>query len=190
MNPSDIYLEIKKVLGDVFHVDERTTLEQQILRCSLLKCIEFNQTISKNNDFKDQFFSMPFLRCICEEIIYLTYLFKVIEEQDRPSFILVYQISDWIRAIESQEIFFDNQRDFQPVHTKSILNTYILKDISVDNLLLELKQKYGWKRRFPTVKQIATNSDLIRLYDYLYTATSRLVHFNPQTLLQMVWGEF
>jgi Family of unknown function (DUF5677) len=190
MNPSDIFFEIEKRVNEVFQVDESTSLEQQILLCSLLKCIEYNQTISKIDNFTGHFFYMPFLRGICEEIIHLTYLFNVIEEQDRSNFVVVYQISDLIKSIESQETFFDSQREFQPVLTKSILKSHILKDLSIDELLLSLKQKYGWERRFPSVKQVATNSDLLSLYEYLYSATSRLVHFNPQTLLQMVWGEF
>lgn len=56
INPLDIYLEVRKELNEVFQVDERTALEQQILLCSLLRCIEFNQMVSKKDDFTGCFF--------------------------------------------------------------------------------------------------------------------------------------
>jgi hypothetical protein len=40
----------------------------------------------------------------------------------------------------------------------------------------------------PSVREMAKHSDLLELYEYVYHATSSLVHFNPRILLRMGWG--
>ncbi len=46
----------------------------------------------------------------------------------------------------------------------------------------------GSKASLPTVREMAVQSGLAELYDYVYHATSSLVHFNPRILLRMGWG--
>lgn len=69
-----------------------------------------------------------------------------------------------------------------------MIDDIVFSKIDIQSIHSNLKSKYNWQRKCPTVKQIATDGYLLNLYNYVYAATSRLVHFNPQILLQMVWG--
>jgi hypothetical protein len=40
----------------------------------------------------------------------------------------------------------------------------------------------------PSVRALATSTDLRDLYDFIYHATSTTVHFNPGQLMRGVWG--
>uniref|UniRef100_UPI0032DEE32E DUF5677 domain-containing protein n=1 Tax=Mucilaginibacter sp. Bleaf8 TaxID=2834430 RepID=UPI0032DEE32E len=42
-------------------------------------------------------------------------------------------------------------------------------------------------RLFPSVEHMAIDAQLKHLYDFLYHATSRMVHFSPNILLRMGW---
>ena len=59
-----------------------------------------------------------------------------------------------------------------------------LQQVDIDHL----KPKYGWKRKKPSVYEMAEKSGLKELYDFLYRATSRVVHFNPYMLNRLAWG--
>lgn len=59
---------------------------------------------------------------------------------------------------------------------------------SLHSKLNPLKQKYGWRKDKPSVSQMAKACGLDEVYDYLYAATSRTVHFSPSVLFRMGWG--
>ena len=185
----DIYKEIADKTQNKAIINGELNLPETILRSSFIKCLEFNLITSKYED-ENLYFYLPILRSICEDIIFINYMFTVIEEEDRLNFIIAYQASDWQKSITAQETYFTANRSFQPILTTKMINDLILSKINIEAIQQTLKNKYSWKRKVPTVKQIANDGNMINLYDYLYAATSRLVHFNPQTLLQMIWGEF
>lgn len=164
-------------------------LADHVLCTAFIRNLQFNLTISRNQE-DNLYFYLPILRGLCEDIIFINYLFSIIEESDRHNFVLVYQYSDLIKSVKAQELFFSENKNVQPIITKKIVDEVAFKNVDVPTIHQALKSKYNWQRKFPTVKQIAQDGGLSYLYDFLYAATSRLVHFNPQTLLQMVWGKF
>lgn len=188
MSLHNVYRTIKSKTEEKSKISGKIDLAETILNASFIKNIEFNLAAAKN-DNSNLFFHLPILRSICEDIIFINYLYNVIEEEDRRNFILVYQASDWKKSIKAQEDFFMANRNFQPILTEDMINKLVFDRFDIDAIHKNLKSKYRWERKYPTVKQIATDGSLTKLYDYLYAATSRLVHFNPQTLLQMAWGE-
>ena len=48
----------------------------------------------------------------------------------------------------------------------------------------------NFKSTFPSVHYMAKETELLELYNYLYHATSTFVHFHPQNLFRMGWGDF
>ena len=189
MNINNYYQDILTKSEGKSLVTGDLDLANTVLNASYIKNLEFNLSISRNEN-ENLIFHLPILRSLCEDVIFINYLFNVIDEEDRHNFILVYQASDWEKSIKAQDEYFTANRDFQPILTKKMIDDIVFSKIDIQTILLNLKDKYNWQRKYPTVKQIATDGSLLNLYNYLYAATSRLVHFNPQTLLQMVWGEF
>ena len=182
------YSLIKEKTTDKSIVTNELEIAENILNASFIKNLEFNLSITASGE-NNLFFFLPILRGLCEDIIFINYTFNVIEKSDRQVFILLCQALDWEKSIAAQDTYFSSVRDFQPVLTVKMINDIILDKIDVDLIQNTLREKYGWRRKFPTVKQIAEDGAMSDLYDFLYAATSRLVHFNPQNLLQMTWGE-
>jgi hypothetical protein len=56
-------------------------------------------------------------------------------------------------------------------------------------ILKSLMAKHGLNkdRLFPSVEHMAIDAKLKHLYDFLYHATSRMVHFSPNVLARMGW---
>jgi len=189
--PFEIYLEVEKKCVDLYSADGQLSLPIQALRASFIKCLHFNISICERESKDNLMFFMPMLRGICEDIIYHNYIFNILQDDDKLNFIAAYQIIDLEKSVSSQEEFFTVIRPIQPIITKSILRELIISENSVANSIMEdLKAKYGWKKKPPSVYQLAEIGNISEIYKYLYAATSRLVHFNPQSLFQMIWGEF
>jgi hypothetical protein len=45
------------------------------------------------------------------------------------------------------------------------------------------------EKKFPSISHMATDAKLFELYDYLYAATSEMVHFSPHTLMRSGWSK-
>jgi hypothetical protein len=98
-------------------------------------------------------------------------------------------------SVTKQGQFFGRYRPAQPILTA--------RDRAVDSgekRLEELRSenvalwaKHRWKLNkysyMPSVRLMAETANLLDLYDYIYAATSRWVHFSPRTLLRMGWGD-
>ena len=187
----EIYSKVEKKCVALYSVDGQLSGAIQVLRASFIKCLHFNIMISKRELEDNLMFFMPMLRGICEDIIYHNYVFNVLHDDDKLNFISAYQIIDLEKSVASQEDFFTVIRPSQPIITKSILHEMVIPpNLIANNIMKDLKTKYGWKKNPPSVYQLAEIGNISDIYKYLYAATSRLVHFNPQSLFQMIWGEF
>ncbi len=187
----EIYSEVEKKCLALYSFNKQLSIPIQALRASFIKCLHFNIMICERESKDNLMFFMPMLRGICEDIIYHNYIFNVLQDEDKLNFIAMYQILDLEKSVSSQEDFFTTIRPSQPIVTKSILHEFVIsKNFVANNIMEELKTKYDWKKNPPSVFQLAEIGKISNIYKYLYAATSRLVHFNPQSLFQMIWGEF
>lgn len=88
-------------------------------------------------------------------------------------------------GLAAQKYFFEELRPWQPVvkPPKSPISDPMIE-------LRKLSKKLGWsgKQSWPSIWFMAKNAGLESLYTYLYSATSKWVHFSPQILLRMGWG--
>jgi len=154
------------------------------LRAALAKSFEFATLTYSTPPPMHGFFITATLRGICEDLIVLTFLGSLSEEDRNRAMILLIQ-SNVAEGVEAQNVFFDSARPWQPV-----LRPAKQKVDDTELEMRELSTKLGWTGRqaWPTVWFMAKASSLAPLYSYLYSATSKWVHFSPHILLRMGWG--
>ncbi|NKI33615.1 hypothetical protein HFP89_00360 [Wenzhouxiangella sp. XN79A] len=155
-----------------------------MLRAALVKSFEFALVASAEEPLPHTFFLTSTLRGICEDLIALTFISRL-EPDDRDEALAHLMAANIREGIESQSEFFEEVRPWQPV-----LKPNDKPNVSTDKELRALAKKLGWSGRkpWPSVWYMAKSEGLETLYRYLYSATSKWVHFSPQVLLRMGWG--
>lgn len=157
------------------------------LTAAFAKSFEFTRYVHKNTDESDSFFLSGTLRGICEDLIFL----KVIRElkpKDRKELLVSRTLFELHRSISKQENFLKENNPDQEIITSDHFSVDIrtLKD-----KIEEIKENNKIKGDGHYLKtwDMAQKAGLYDLYDYLYHATSKLVHFDTKVLMRMGWGE-
>lgn len=143
--------------------------------------------IEKDSFDNKYFWIAPTLRSICEDLIVLGFLDK--NFKGKSDEIIKLQLSLGMhKSLQAQEALFSEYRPHQP----RIRPKGTVKSISeAENKLKTIFSSYvkGKHQTQPSVRQMAKDQGMLLLYDFLYHATSRLVHYSPNTLLRMAWFE-
>jgi len=155
------------------------------LKAAFVKCFEFNLYLNQITKLDNSFYNIPFLRGICEDLISLKFLLNF-KTEDRDELLTKYNHYLLQTSIQTQRKFFLKEKIIQP-----ILNPQSIDEM-VSNSERDLKQfwiRHGYNKDklFPSVEHMAIDGKLKVLYDFLYHATSRAVHFSPNVLLRMGW---
>lgn len=160
----------------------------QVTKAALIRSFEFVSHIP-NVDNEIAFFMMPFLRGVCEDYIVLKFLHAKLNI-DVDEAIKIKLEKDLYESSISQWGFFEANRPDQKLYYHADFKS---KEENARNQLISLlnSKNINLERRkyFPSVRKMAKESNLLELYDYVYHATSSLVHFNPRILLRMGWGD-
>jgi hypothetical protein len=154
---------------------------------AFVKNYEFNQYASGLDSTAHSFYLTPTLRGMVEDIIFLKSIAHL-DQPDRSKLIGHIQMSGIMEGFINQEEFFDESRPGQPVPTESNGKTIKMK---ADTDALQIYAKYGLvskKGKKLRIIDLARRCHLLPLYHFLYSATSKWVHFNPQILFRMAWG--
>lgn len=153
------------------------------LRASVAKSYEFTSLVFQEQPPVQGFFITATLRGICEDLIAFTFLEGLEPEQRNKALSLLMRLN-LAESVRAQSEFFADMRPWQPVVQPSKNNSDFEKELRA------LSAKLGWKGRqaWPSVWHMAKAASLEPLYTYLYSATSKWVHFSPQVLLRMGWG--
>lgn len=155
------------------------------LRAAFIKCFEFNLYITKLRNRENSFYYTSFLRGVCEDLISLKFLLNFPIEK-RDYFLSNYSIYLLHTSMETQVEFFKSEKIIQPLVKPADLQTTITT--SQTNIkTFWASNGYNKDKIFPSVEHMAVDSKLKILYDYLYHATSRAVHFSPNVLLRTGW---
>jgi len=162
-----------------------------LVQSSLIKSYEFIKLVYSNEKFDSYFFVTSFLRGIVEDIIVLESVHYLPIEK-REKLLQGIQLLEIKERILKQWDFFQEYRPFQPV---------IDKGYSFDEARIEVQniwRENGWtnfevtsKKMMPPTIQLAQKlapGILDILYEFIYRLTSSTVHFSPQTLFRMGWG--
>ena len=154
------------------------------LRASIAKSFEFTSLAHQDPPPVHGFFITATLRGICEDLIVFTFLDRL-SVDDRNQALSLLMSLNIAEGIKAQSEFFGATRPWQPV-----VQPPKQKKIDEEQKLRALSAKLGWTGRqpWPTVWHMAKEASLHALYSYLYSATSKWVHFSPHILLRMGWG--
>ncbi len=158
-----------------------------ILRAAFAKNYEFNCICNSLTDQKDAYFLMASLRGICEDLIAIKYLKDKIHI-DRDELLSLMVQKGTLEGIVIQREFFRENKPEQIIVDVTEAETEI-EAISEKIKNIFIKNGLKGDKDFPTISHMATDSKLIKLYNYLYYATSKLVHFEPGLLLRLGWAE-
>lgn len=163
-----------------------------LVAAALAKCVDFNVAVNRARKHTDEeFMFVSALRGICEDLISLAYLSRMSVENRRELTKLL--ISQTLaEGLEVQQAFFSANNPFQPVLRPS--NAAGTQGSSPNVAAREAVRAFwaaqGVNRRGgPTTKDMASEVGLTFTYNYVYFASSNFVHFNPQALLRMGWGD-
>lgn len=183
-----IFKNIKKELEPIFW---NRYSKDNILGCHITsaysKCYEYNLLINEKESFLDSFFYSPALRGICEDIIVLKFLKKQTKLNAN-------KVIENFMMIQLCDIS-DKQKDFfKKNNPQQIVFEYPNSDkIRIENQDSIKKEwaKIGLNKdkTFPSTSQMAIDSGFKELYDYLYNATSNMVHFSPHVLMRSGWSK-
>ncbi len=157
------------------------------LRAAFAKNFEYNLLCNSLTSPKDAFFFTASLRGICEDLIALKYLKEKIHV-DREKLLMHLVEKETFEGIKIQESFFKENKPEQIILKVNDSETRIIELSSEIKKILIANGLKGDKE-FPSVAQMATDAKLIKLYEFLYYATSKLVHFTPGLLMRLGWAE-
>ncbi len=161
---------------------------KKAIKASLVKAYEFLNAITTVQD-ESVFFMMPFLRGVCEDYIALRFITSNFGT-DADQVIELKLFEDLYTSAIHQWDFYTIYRPDQPLYYQT---DFPDKKKDIRNDLRQLCQAHGISlsrnASLPPIEQMAQRSGLLDLYNYVYRATSRLVHFNPGILFRMGWGD-
>lgn len=173
--------------GGVLSAEVDSDRFEVLLRAATAKALEFNVRVQETG-YTDGVFYEPFLRGLLEEVIYLHFL-QPLGTDDRLELLDSLQMHDFFRTVGKQKTFFQTRRPQQPVYRVEFDGWDGDAELTRAKLRLEaIWSKLGWPKRPPSVRDLAVKAKLSDVYDYLYAATSRVVHFTPQSLLRLGWA--
>ncbi len=181
------YSTLKKILKKSFYADFAL---DNVYQCHIVaaysKCFQFNLTVNSYNA-KNSFFFTPNLRGICEDFIMLKFL-KKHSVIDKNKLLYSYSMFQLTEIVAVQKKFFEKNHKQQIVYHMNDLEK--VQDENLKKIRDEWN-KIGLNKEkvLPTVSHMATDAALVELYEYLYSATSDMVHFSPHNLLRSGWSK-
>src|ERR1043165_8780186 len=192
-------LPITKLRTDIRTIDKfvrrhstcvlgRGRMYSTCLRAALAKNFEFAKHAIESPD-RDACFSVPMLRGICEDIIVLGALAKH-NNSTRDTILSTSMSLSVLERVDTQSVFFQRTRPGQQV-----LAPTPGSDLHKATLLLTIQREWnnagrtvGGKKSSPTIRDLAEDAGLSAFYEFVYSLTSDMVHFNPGVLLRSGWG--
>ena len=136
---------------------------------------------------RDSFVLQPFLRGICEDLITLKYIKKHLKVESERNKIV--QLFSWYLQYSSAKA---QQEFFAKVKSPQLSLSLVDPDALISQFETELKgfwhaKGFNPNKIFPSVENMAIDAGLKDLYEFLYHATSKTVHFSPNILMRLGW---
>jgi hypothetical protein len=167
----------------------REGMFKAVLKASFARIHEYAEFV--HADTSDvgpgSFFGSAPLRQCCEDLITLKYL-AMLKRKDRDKVIQALMVISTGKASEKQGEFFKRNHPYQPVLTATFEPADIDKAKNVLNEVDIRTELWRTSNKLPPIEQMAIKVGLSELYEYLYAATSEIVHFNVRIALRSGWG--
>ncbi|MGH9687235.1 MAG: DUF5677 domain-containing protein [Candidatus Acidiferrales bacterium] len=186
-----------RVIGEMRHeVDAKAVcsdkegLFRAVLKASFVRTFDYVEHLHvnvKDEDTAEGFFSCASLRQCCEDLIALKFIGQL-SRADRDTVIQSLMVIATSSGIEKQLLFFRKSHPFQPVLSGEFPPGRLDQ---AKGALTNVGQRTGFwntQRKLPPIEQMARKVKLTALYDFLYAATSEIVHFNVRIALRSGWG--
>ncbi|MEV4214041.1 DUF5677 domain-containing protein [Micromonospora sp. NPDC049662] len=131
--------------------------------------------------------AVGFIRPACEEYLWLKYLTSL-ECKDSNDVLLVLASSDALRSLSAARGYIGDPMLNKLGFPTSFLSTTQAGLDSARERLAALRQRLAWDGKSgPTARWLAARVGEVRLYDYLYAASSRAVHFSAGEVFRRTW---
>lgn len=133
----------------------------------------------------------PLLRPTCEELIWISYLGSI-PDGDAEELVLSEAYFDALELLEVQHAN-SGQAVMTELGLLSEYEKFVARKKASRARIRALGKKLGWHpqtiraARRPSVSWLARKTGREDVYDYIYSATSRFVHFNVHGLLRLAW---
>jgi hypothetical protein len=161
-----------------------------LLRCALRRQYESMETVVDLVERRRGHCCVPLLRSACEELLWIKFL-KTIGKKDRE---LIIQAKVNIEAgdsIHAQHAYLGDAGMKEIGFSPEFIAEARKNRETMRQKMKSVGKRLGWKsgrRLFPTAAYIADTVGEKELYDLIYHATSRTVHFSVSELLRRAWG--
>jgi hypothetical protein len=135
--------------------------------------------------------AVGFVRPACEEYIWLGYL-NSIDRKKAGRLLLALNLSESARSLEAQRKFMGADEMVAYGFPAAFLSEIESWPTRAKTMIKELARELDWpgdKGRIPSAEWFASQSGSKELYDFLYSATSRMLHFSPSEISRRTWGE-
>jgi hypothetical protein len=161
-----------------------------VMRASLRRQAESLAAIGRLVASDEGFAAVPLLRPACEELIVGRYLASVSPPQ-ADAILQACAAKEVARSLEAQRAMVGDD-----VMERLGLTDYLLRSSSTstaaDENFNRLRVELGWPvfrqgAGLPSTKWMARKTGSLDLYEYLFHATSRTVHFSVAELLRRAW---
>jgi Family of unknown function (DUF5677) len=136
---------------------------------------------------------VAYVRPACEEYIWLEYLNSIDPMRARR---LLQQLSlvESARSLRAQQQYMGDVEMIEYGFPADFVDAIQQESTSAKLQIEELAADLGWpsrpgKGRTPTASWIARQINSSNLYDFLYSATSRMLHFSPHEIYRRGWGD-
>ena len=158
-----------------------------VVKSAYTKCYDFAYWNFSCTEYENAFFRIPVLRGVSEDLVVLTYLLTF-EDNKRLEYLKYQMEYDTIKSLVNQKKFLNRHNPKQiTIDPHSIIGekrvNFILERPTNKNKAVDLGHKL-----LPSIYKMAKETGYEELYKYLYYATSKAVHFNPDNLLKLGWG--
>ena len=162
-----------------------------LCRCMIRRQFESMETVVKLVNGEDAHAALPLLRAACEEFIWLSYL-RSIEEHVCEQIILHKSQLEIAASLRAQTIAAGKKQMIEFGFTPEFLDSVSANKHTAQRELRSIGLSLGWnlsgKRYLPSARFIAEKTNEAALYDLIYHATSKAVHFTVTELLRRAWG--
>lgn len=162
-----------------------------VLKAAFIRSFEFavaTHRYTHDQANEESFFLAAGLRGICEDLIVLKFM-RRLRRKDRDEVVKIRMLVSTGEAVGKQAAFFCKTRPFQPVIRPFIDQVEL--DAAKDRLTLIGQQSKLWNtsKKLPPVEQMANRVHLRQFYEFIYAATSEIVHFSVRVALRSGWGD-
>jgi len=172
-----------------FHM-AREGLFRGVLKGAFIKAYEFarySHCIKPEEADEGCFFGTSALRGICEDLIVLKFL-RQLRKKGKDEVVTIKMLIGTVEASAKQRRFFEKRRPFQPVLQFGDDPSKLVQQKDRLTAIGQASQLWRTEGKLPTIEQMAIKVNLQRLYDFIYSITSEVVHFSPRIALRSGWG--